>query len=274
MIRRLFLLPAVALAAWPGQLAASDGVGRMDVTPTRVVAGTKGLALVFTFTADRGALHGQTLIDVPRLWPMPQASQPGTSGYVTLQRGSCGSGTHIVRIVGRKILIAAVCGRGGRYTLTYAPVDAPTVATDGYVFLTQTKPAAPPRAGKQARRRLRFRPLAPSKQPVVAVAGAPIDHLAVNATTVASAGTAFGLNVRAVDAYGNTAGGYTNSVTFSSTDPAATLPIPYKFSNADAGAHTFSGVVLRTPGVQRITVTDSTGLVGTSNAITVTGGSR
>jgi hypothetical protein len=192
---------------------------------------------------------------------------------VALQRGSCGSGTRILRVVGRKILIAVACGRGGHYTLTYAPVDAPTVATDGYVFLTQTKPAAPAGMSKQARRRLRFRPLAPSKQPIVAVAGAPIDHLQVSATTIAAAGTAFGLTVRAVDVYGNTAGGYTNSVTFSSTDPAATLPIPYKFSNADAGSHTFSGVVLRTPGTQRITATDSAGAVGTSNAITVSAGS-
>ena len=274
MIRRLALLPALAVFAWPGQLAASDGVGRMNVTPTRVVAGAKGVALVFTFTADRGALRGQTLIDVPRLWPMPQASQPSAPGYVALQRGSCGSGTRIARVVGRKILIAAVCGRGGRYTLTYAPVDAPTVSTDGYVFLTQTKPAPPTGASKQARRRLRFRPLAPSKQPIVAVAGAPVDHLQVSATTIATAGTAFGLTVRAVDAYGNTAGGYVNSVTFSSTDPAATLPIPYQFSGADAGSHAFSGVILRTPGAQRITATDSAGHVGTSNAISVSGGSR
>ncbi|MGB2953851.1 MAG: hypothetical protein WBB74_10760 [Gaiellaceae bacterium] len=272
-ICRRVLVSALLLAAWPAQLAASDGAGRMDVTPKTVAAGTKGTALVFTFTADSGALRGQTLVDVPRLWSMPQASKPGAAGYVTLQRGSCGAGTRIVRVVGRKILINAFCGRGGRYTLTYAPVDVATLAPNGYVFLTQTRAAPKPGASVQARRRLRFHPLAPGKQPIVVVTGAPIDHLQVIATSVAGAGTAFGLTVRGVDAYGNTAGGYANSVTFTSTDPNATLPIPYKFSSADAGSHAFSGVALRTVGVQHITATDDAGHSATSNPINVSASS-
>jgi hypothetical protein len=114
-----------------------------------------------------------------------------------------------------------------------------------------------------------FRPLAQKKQPIVYVTGGPVDHLAVNAPTIASSGTPFTLNVRAEDAYGNPASGYTGTVNFSSTDPAAFLPMPYTFAASDLGAKNFGGVILRAVGTQTITVTDSSGRVDPSNPITV-----
>jgi hypothetical protein len=75
-------------------------------------------------------------------------------------------------------------------------------------------------------------------------------------TSVAS-GTPFGFGVFPVDATNALAETYTGTVLFSSTDPLASLPASYSFLPSDQGRRHFS-VVLRTPGVQQITVTDST----------------
>ncbi len=58
------------------------------------------------------------------------------------------------------------------------------------------------------------------------------------------------------DPFGNPATGYRGTVRFTSTDSRATLPAEYRFTESDAGAHTFTaGVLLRTMGVQTVTVT-------------------
>ncbi len=79
------------------------------------------------------------------------------------------------------------------------------------------------------------------------------------------------LNVAVKDAYGQPVGSYTGQVTFSSSDPLATLPNNSTFSLSDHGARTFSGIVLRTPGVQTLTVTDvvSGTIVGTATVSVV-----
>lgn len=72
-----------------------------------------------------------------------------------------------------------------------------------------------------------------------------------------SAGIRFSLTLTVEDAYGNVVTGYTGTVHFTSTDPKATLPKSYTFTVADKGAHTFTGLVLRTKGTQKITLTDT-----------------
>jgi hypothetical protein len=264
------LLPALLLGCFAGRLDASDGIGRMTVAPTKVIAGSSGNTLTFVFTADAGPLRGQTLLAVQRSWTAPQAANPAGAGYVSLDRGSCGSSTRIVRVVGRKILVATACGAGAHYTLTYANATAPTFASDGYVFLTETKPTAkPPKRRGKRRPPLRFRPLADKKQPVVRVVGGPVTQLTVAATSVATAGTAFGITVRALDVYGNASESYRGTVTFTSTDPGATLPAPYAFVAADTGAHAFSGVMMKTAGAQTIHVDDGAGHAADSNPIMV-----
>ncbi len=71
-----------------------------------------------------------------------------------------------------------------------------------------------------------------------------------------SAGTAFSLTLTVEDAYGNVVTGYSGTVHFSSTDTKATLPKNYTFTAADKGVHTFTGLVLRKKGNQRISLTD------------------
>jgi hypothetical protein len=75
--------------------------------------------------------------------------------------------------------------------------------------------------------------------------------------------------VRIVDQFGNNAADYAGTVTLTSSDPLATLPAPYAYASKDASQHTFTGIVMRTPGQQTITATDSNGFTITSPPITV-----
>lgn len=292
--RVLIAVLGLAMLLVPAQSpSAAPGVGRVDVTPDHVPAGSTN-TFKLTFTADTGPLQGQTLIDIPRGWSLPQAARLGVTGYVALAHDTCSTATKITRISGYRLTIATDCRRGQRFELTYGPAVASTLAADGYVFLTQTKPRVGTTAtklikvkkavknkktGKKVLKTVTkrvtftvkptFRPLAQKKQPVVVVNGGPVDHLILNAPTIATAGTPFGVTVRAEDAFGNTASGYTGTVSFSSSDPAAFLPTPYTFTPNDFGAKTLGGVILRATGTQTITVSDNAGHVDVGNPISV-----
>jgi hypothetical protein len=263
------LLPALAallgllLVAGSSGAAGRIGAGKMTVTPNRVSAGSTGNDLTFTFTADSGAFSGQTVVDVPPGWSPPQRANSGAPGYVEVQPAGCRSSTRLLAIARRRITIATACGRRQLYRLLYHGATAPRLSADGYVFLTQTRPSA------SSGRKVAFRPLGPRKQPVVRVRGAAAAGLFMTTTSVATSGAPFNATVRAIDPYGNNAADYAGTVTLTSTDPAATLPPPYAYGPTDVAQHTFTGVILRTPGMQRITATDSNGFSITSGPITV-----
>src|SRR5919202_1925139 len=113
------VLGLVLLLVPAAQPPAADGIGRVDVTPARVAAGSTG-TFTLVFVADAGDLNGQAVLDIPRGWSPPQTTKPGALGFVGFARGSC--------------------RRGQRFTITYGPATASTMAADGYVFLTQTRP--------------------------------------------------------------------------------------------------------------------------------------
>jgi hypothetical protein len=101
---------------------------------------------------------------------------------------------------------------------------------------------------------------------VTVIAGAAT-HLAVSAPASATSGAAFTITVTALDAFGNVATGYTDTVHFTSSDPSATLPANYKFVAGDHGVHTFSNrVTLRTVGNRTVTATDATHATITGSA--------
>jgi hypothetical protein len=79
--------------------------------------------------------------------------------------------------------------------------------------------------------------------------------LSVYMPSTTTAGVAQTFSVKALDAYGNTATGYTGTVRVTSSDPAAVLPANYTFGPLDAGLHTFS-VTLSTLGYLSVTATD------------------
>jgi hypothetical protein len=85
------------------------------------------------------------------------------------------------------------------------------------------------------------------------------------------AGSTQSLTVTAKDAYGNTATGYTGTVQFSSSDPAAVLPANATLTN---GVGTFS-VTLRTAGTRSVIAADTVtpSITGSQSAIVVKPGS-
>jgi hypothetical protein len=286
---RRLLLPAFGLVfvLAPGAAPAADGTGRVVVTPAKVSAGSVN-TFTLVYSADDGALDGTMLIDVPVGWSSPQATNGGALGYVKLARGSCATTTRLAHIVARRLEIDTDCARGQSFTLTYYG-QASTISTDGYVFLTETRPAAPvvktklvkkvvkTKKGKRRTKLVRvrytvkprFAPLEQKKQPVVVVTGAAVDHLVVNAPAITTIGNPFSITVRAEDVYGNVACCYTGTVTFSSSDPDAFLPTPYTFTPTDFGSKSFGRVILRNPGAQTISVTDNQGHSDPSNPINV-----
>ncbi len=99
------------------------------------------------------------------------------------------------------------------------------------------------------------------------------------------AGVAHSFTVKALDAYGNLATGYTGTVVFSSSDSKANLPSQYTYTTSDSkanlpsqytfttstgGVQTFTGTLM-TAGMQSITTTDmsSSSLNGTESGISV-----
>jgi len=90
----------------------------------------------------------------------------------------------------------------------------------------------------------------------IAVNPAAASQIIVSAPASVTAGAFFSLTVKVEDAYGNIVTNYTGTIHFSSTDKMATLPKNYTFTAADKGVHTFTGLVFRTRGFQKITITD------------------
>jgi uncharacterized repeat protein (TIGR01451 family) len=86
----------------------------------------------------------------------------------------------------------------------------------------------------------------------------PATHFSVAAPTSVTSNVAFNFTVTALDAFNNTATGYTGTVHFPSTDGdvATVLPADYTFTATDAGTHSFSAK-LQTVGPQTITATDT-----------------
>jgi hypothetical protein len=101
----------------------------------------------------------------------------------------------------------------------------------------------------------------------ITINAAALDHLNVGTPSTATAGTTFDFSVTAQDHYNNTVTSYAGTVTFTSSDPGATLPTNYTFTVSDNGAHTFSsGATLFLAGSQTITASDTTisSIAGTS----------
>jgi hypothetical protein len=91
----------------------------------------------------------------------------------------------------------------------------------------------------------------------ITVNPATASQFIIAALSSVRAGAAFSVTLTVEDAYGNVVSNYTGTVHFSSTDTKATLPKDYTFLAADKGVRTFTGLVLRKRGYQKITITDT-----------------
>jgi hypothetical protein len=102
----------------------------------------------------------------------------------------------------------------------------------------------------------------------VTVRPGPVAHFQIAAPAGTTAGAPLSFVVTALDAANNVVPSYTGTVQFTSTDGQATLPFPYVFTigpGGDNGVHTFTGVTLRTAGVQTIGVSDMTNAAATGS---------
>ena len=91
----------------------------------------------------------------------------------------------------------------------------------------------------------------------ITVKPAAASKFVVSAPASVRSGVAFSLTITVKDAYDNVVTGYTGTIHFKSTDRSAALPADYTFKAADKGVHTFTGLVLRKKGNQKITITDT-----------------
>jgi len=91
----------------------------------------------------------------------------------------------------------------------------------------------------------------------ITVNPAAASRFILTAPSRVSAGVRFSLTLTVEDAYGNVVTNYTGTVHFTSTEKTATLPSNYTFTAADKGVHTFTGLVLRQKGYEKITLTDT-----------------
>src|SRR5262249_23537479 len=91
-----------------------------------------------------------------------------------------------------------------------------------------------------------------ASDPITVHAGAAV-YFTTTAPTNALTGNSINTTVTAYDLYNNVATGYTGLVHFSSSDSKASLPVD---SPLTSGVGTF-GVILKTPGTQTITASDT-----------------
>jgi RHS repeat-associated protein len=82
------------------------------------------------------------------------------------------------------------------------------------------------------------------------------------------AGSSGSLTIDARDAFRNRATGYRGTVSFTSSDPRATLPASVTFAAADQGLRTVTGFILITPGSQSVTASDGT-ISGSQTGISI-----
>ena len=119
---------------------AASGSGTMTVLPTSVVTSTSGNNLGFTFTSPAGASFGagsEVTLTVPSTatWTLPQTSNSGNPGYVTVTPGTCTPSAPTV--ASRVITVPMSCAAGTSFTLNYANATAQT-ATGTATFTTAT----------------------------------------------------------------------------------------------------------------------------------------
>lgn len=105
--------------------------------------------------------------------------------------------------------------------------------------------------------------------PRIRVIGGPAYTIQVAAPSEAVVGRPRPVTVRALDSWGNRSDGYMGKVSCISSDPEASFPGEYTFTEDDAGAKKLEGVVLNTLGLQNISVRDEAGREAISNPIIV-----
>ena len=223
--------------------------------PNTLTATGAGLSLTFHATGAAGAAT-QMSVNAGDNQTATAGSAVATAPSVLVSDG------HGNPVAGVNVTFAVASG-GGSASGSPVTTDAAGIATaGGWTLGTSAGPNTLTATGAG---------LSPVTFHATGAAGAAT-HLLVTAPAAGTAGVSFDVTVTAEDAYGNTAAGYRGTVTFSSSDPAATLPGDYTFTGGDGGSHTFgSGATLFTAGGQTVTAVDTgtSSITGTSDTVSV-----
>jgi hypothetical protein len=244
------------------------GVHTFTNGATLKTAGTQSITATDTVTSSiRGTQAGIVVnaaaTSLLRVSGFPSQVTAGTAGSVTVtatdaygNKTTGYTGTvHFTSTDSQAVLPADytfTSTDAGVHTFT----NAVTLKTAGMQSITATDTVTSSITGKQTVG------VSPAAAASLTVSGYP---------SPTTAGVSHTFTVRAKDAYGNIATGYTGTVTFSSSDPAAVLPANYTFVSGDHGVHTFSAT-FKTVGTQSLTATDTvtSSITGTQSGIVVT----
>jgi len=239
--------------------------------------GQAGLPADYTFQASDAGMHAFSAI----------LKTAGTQSLAATDEGVTGSQTGITVIpaTSSKMLVSgfpspATAGAAGSFTVTlddrygniasgytgtvhFTSSDAKAALPANYTFTAadagkHTFSATLKTAGTQS---LKATDTATGNltgtDAGITVNPAAASKFILTAPATISAGASFSLTLTVEDAYGNVVTGYTGTVHFSSADSKATLPSNYTVKTSDQGVHTFTGLVLRKKGNQKITITDT-----------------
>ena len=265
----LLAAAAVVVALAGVQPATAEPVGRSSVsvtgldpdgvTPervgqtTRVIAGSYGNFLAFTFTQGASRLSRGTdalSIDIPAAWGGSSWEEPEfsadperyeTPGFVRVKQGSCASPGTLSVVPGRSgagstiELAGFSCAARESLSIELFYVTAPATA-GSYDFPTQ----------------LAGRPVRDKDRPALAVHPVPDVALVLSEVPPSvQVGQAFDVVLTAVDDNGRVAHGYRGTVRFVAGCEDLG-PFDYTFTAEDRGSHRMSGIVLREPGERTI----------------------
>ena len=229
--------------------AADNGVHTLNVTLK--TAGTQSITATDTATASISGTQGGIIVNPAAAstlqvsgFPSPAtAGAPGAvvvaavDAYGNVATGYTGT-VHLMSSDPQASLQADhtfTAADNGRYSF------GAVLFTAGTQSLTATDIANPAITGTQSG--------------IVVNAAAAATLVMSSFPSPTTAGDSADVTVTLYDAYGNTATGYTGTVSFFSTDPQADLPADYTFTSADQGSHTFT-VALKTAGTQSLGVFD------------------
>jgi hypothetical protein len=199
---------AAVVAGGTGAAQASVSYGALRLTTTKVVAGVAGDTLSWSYQASLyHQVNGTISLDVPAAFTAPQASMPGSPGYVAATSGCAQfqvTGTAPQHDGSTVITVAVKCAKGLTGAISYSPGTVPTVAGK-YVFAATFTP----HAGTAV----------PFPQAdIVTVQHGPLASLVITpANSTIATGSTQTYTVQGLDAFGNPLGNLTGGTKFTIT---------------------------------------------------------
>ena len=205
----LTLVTAAAVVGWgAGTAQAAVFPGALRLTVTKVVAGAAGDTLGWTYQAPlRQPVTGTISLDVPAAFTAPQASAPGSDGYVATTSGCAQfqvTGTAPQNDGSTVIIVAVSCAQGLTGVISYTPGTVPAQA-GRYGFAATFTPAAGTAVSFP-------------QGDIVTVTHGPLASLVITpaSSTIATGGTQT-YTVQGLDAFGNPLGNVTGGTRFTIT---------------------------------------------------------